>query len=190
MKINKRKIMLTIKYCLLVTLIINLFYIKKEDQELYFYGASLVNYRILPFGIKPEFNYYMNSEFELRDSYDMSLISVDTLRFVDTNVVLDVKKIVKYGYKNDNLIVLVEQRNRENVYISLRGKFDEDNDIFLHVQILREKDIQNTSEYTWVDIDNQSIEKRNRTKNRLIAGAILQISVLIVIVIVSFNQKR
>lgn len=190
MKINQKKMMLTFICCLLVTLIINLFYIKKVDQELYFYGASFVNYQILPFGIKPEFNYYMNSEFELRNSYDLSLINVDTLRFFDTNVVLDVKKIVKYGYKNDNLVVLIEQRNRDNVYISLRGKVDEDNDILLHVQILGKNDIQDTSEYTWVDIDNQNIEKRNRTKNRLIVGAILQICVLIVVIIVSFNQKR
>ena len=119
----------------------------------------------------------------------MSLIGKDTLRYVDTSLVLDVVEIIKYGYNNHNLVALVEERHGAIYYISCKRKIVH-GEKYIGVQIFSEDDFVVSPNMQWVAVKKNDINNKLQHRKNLILLFFIQLIIVVFTLIFTLVNFR
>lgn len=109
--------MKTYKIFFIVTLILGVLYLLL-DRQLFYYGKNNFNiYGSLPLKVKPVFRYDFEGGFALEDEHGFQLISRGDCQYVHSDIKLNVKNIIGYGYADDTLIAFIENADGRKYFI-------------------------------------------------------------------------
>ncbi len=88
------------------------------DKILFYYGKNDFTYHnVLPMDMIPRFRYDFEGGFSLDEKDGFGLIFHGECRYAGSERKLDITDILKYGFNNDSLIALVEDRTNKKYYI-------------------------------------------------------------------------
>ncbi|BBD44010.1 Hypothetical protein PEIBARAKI_4003 [Petrimonas sp. IBARAKI] len=136
-------------------------------------------------GIKPRYRYDFEGGFALEDKYNFGLISQGKSKYTNSNLVLDITNIVKYGFNQDSLIALVEDQHKTQYYVLCTPNHLPSIKQDIIVDIL-EKD-SFTNQYTsfiWIDLS------QNTSKLEFFRNIIVTFFILLVLLFIFFVKRR
>lgn len=177
-------------YILLLLLLMILigFLFFSVDKKLFYYGKNdLSIYKSLPMDMKPRYRYDFEGGFALEDKYNFGLISQGKCQYANSNsnVVLDIKSILKYGFNQDSLIALVEDQDKTQYYVLCTPNHLPSIKQDIIVDVLKQDSF--TNQYTgfiWIDLSQ-------KTSNlEFFRNIIVIFSVLIVLLFIFFIKRR
>ncbi len=182
MKKNK---IIVISILILVTLYFVL------DRQLFYYGKNDIDiYKSLPLKIKPENRLDFEGGFSLEDEYGFSLISKGECQYVHSEIKLNVKEIINYGYNDETLIVFIEDESGSKYFI----EFLKNNDIHskqdISVNIQNESTSIDLEKFKWIEIKNNESQIRKLELFRNYTLIIISISILILIFKLGIRRKK
>jgi len=145
------------------------------DQRLYFYGEGYLNLgSSLPLNIKPEHRNDFEGGFILWDQHYMSLVGKG-VKYSNSRKKID--EIVKYGFSDEKLIVLVRDIGDDCYYVEISKNKNPYTRQEFSIIINREEAVSNLDDYQWIEI-------RGNEKNVVRMVRIRSYSMIVLILLV------
>ncbi len=141
------------------------------DYQLSFYGKNDLNiFSPLPMNISPKYQPEFNGGFVLEDEFGFYLISKGQNRYKNSNMELDVKDIVKYGYNDKIIIAQIIDKNNKLFFIKLSPNPKTDN---ISANILSE-DEKISDNLDWISLkDSTKLKTKELLRNYLFFAIII-----------------
>lgn len=144
---KKKKILLTIAALIFALIFVLL------DEQLFYYGKNYFEfYNYLPFNIRPVDRPIFEGGFKLEDEYGFSLVSTGECQYGLSNKIITVKDIIKYGYKTDALVALIEDINYRRYFIECIKNKDTLSKQDIIFSIMDEDSFKDYRTYKWIEI--------------------------------------
>lgn len=148
---KKQKVLLTI-----ATLILGLTFMLLDGQ-LFYYGKNYIEfYNYLPFNIRPIDRPKFEGGFKLEDEYGFSLVSNGECQYGLSSEKITVKEVIKYGYKTDELVALIEDINGRKYFIECIKNKDTLLMQEIIFNILDEDSFKDYRTYKWIEIEKDN----------------------------------
>lgn len=136
-----------------LTLILGVLYFAL-DRHLFYYGRNDFGfYRSLPLKVKPVFRYDFEGSFALEDEFGFRIISTGECQYVHSDIKLDVKNIIKYGYTKDTLIAFIENVDGKKYYINCFKNINSAIKQDMIINISDERVFNYPEKLEWVEIE-------------------------------------
>lgn len=161
------------------------------DRHLFYYGRSDFNlYSPLPLKINPEYRLDNEGHFVLRDEFGFSIAGKgNTYKLHNSKITIE--HVLKYGFNDEKLIAVVEDRLKRKYYVEFSTDHDNlmDNEINVRVNSIHQKLEGNL--YKWIEVkgNERYIERLETFRNYIMFTTILAITAVLVLVVRRSTKK-
>lgn len=122
------------------------------DRHLSYYGKSDFDvYNLLPLKVNPEYRNEFEGGFTLWDAYGFSLVGKG-VKFRNSDI--EVNEVVKYGFDDERLVVLVEGVGGSRYFVGFKKNEDAQSKQDLDVNIWDTGKSFSSDDYKWIQIQN------------------------------------
>jgi len=138
------------------TLILGVLYFTL-DRQLFYYGKNDINiYGTLPLKVRPVFKYDFEGGFALEDEHGFRLISRGDCQYVHSDIKLNVRNIIGYGYAEDILIAHIENADGRKYFIECTKNNNPTSKQDMIIKVLDEGVRINLKELKWIEIEKNT----------------------------------
>lgn len=181
---NKKIIILIISISLIVSL--TMYFI--ADKKLYYFGKNRFDiYESLPLEVKPIFQPSFEGGFALEDKNGFFLVSNGIYQYRFSQTELSVKQVLGYGYKHEQLIVLIKDSSEKKYVIEFFKNPDISQNPYILAKVFYSNGVINSNEYKWIDVKNGNYADTEILRNRLGVICLVLLAILIYFAIKSFR---
>lgn len=162
------------------------------DRELFYYGKSnFTFYNGLPMGIKPKLTHDFEYGFILNDEHGFVIVSENNSRhsyLSSPNKTIQIDEVLKYGFDNERLIVLIKDINGHKYYVDcFKGpNYSKNNESFIN--ILRDEEFIDEKNLKWIELvkNKKDVERKESFRNFIEFTSVI----IIIIIYVKFRRKK
>src|SRR5687767_15808523 len=126
----------------------------------------------------------------IEDEYGFYLFSPEPFEPFHSDIKINVKKIIGYGFNNEEFVAIIEDRAGEKIYIICSQNPDTTSKQTIKFEVAKEGYLKNSGECSWVNIENNSIGKFIPIQTYSILSLLFLFPILIYIIIKIKEQTR